>query len=196
MTVRTTTHPIGGGYCIRSLSVADVDAITKYANNRNVWRNLRDLFPHPYHRHDALRFISDTAARDPESAFAIANSNEAIGVIGFHAQDDVLRRSAEVGYWLGEPFWGKGIATRALVVVCARIFEQPDIVRLTAPVFAWNPASARVLEKAGFTREGVLAERGVQRWPDHGYAGLREAAVGPSGSDSEIIHMLRHKTHA
>ena len=156
MTERSTSLPIGEGFCVRSLSLADVDSITKYANNRNVWRNLRDLFPHPYHRDDALKFISTIAAQEPESAFAIANNTEAIGVIGFQLLADVLRRSAEIGYWLGEPFWGRGIATQALVVVCARAFEQHDIVRLTAPVFAWNPASARVLEKAGFAREGVL----------------------------------------
>jgi len=189
MTERSTSLPIGDGFCVRSLSLADADSITKYANNRNVWRNLRDLFPHPYHRDDALKFITSIAAQDPESAYAIANGSEAIGVIGFQLQTDVLRRSAEVGYWLGEPFWGKGIATRALVVVCARLFQEHDIVRLTAPVFAWNPASARVLEKAGFTREGVLRDAVYKDGQ------LTDMLVYGKILPPEIIHMLRHKPH-
>ena len=156
MTDRSTHIPVGDGFAVRSLSVLDVDAIARYANNRKVWRNLRDLFPHPYHREDAAKFIAIIEATDPETAFAIANEQEAVGVIGFTIQSDVLRRTAEIGYWLGEPFWGKGIATRALVAVCRLVFSTSDIVRLTAPVFAWNLASARVLEKAGFVREGVM----------------------------------------
>jgi ribosomal-protein-alanine N-acetyltransferase len=156
VTDRSTNIPIGDGFAVRSLSLPDVDAIARYANNRKVWRNLRDLFPHPYHRDDAEKFITVIAAAEPESAFAIANEREAVGVIGFIIQSDVLRQSAEIGYWLGEPFWGKGIATRALVAVCRHVFSNSDIMRLTAPVFAWNRASARVLEKAGFIREGVM----------------------------------------
>lgn len=147
---------LGEDVWLRSLSMADADSLARYANNRNVWRNLRDVFPHPYTREDALSFIAMIEAGSQENAFAIATSSEAIGVIGFHLEPDVLRRSAEVGYWLGEPFWGRGIMTRALNLICDHVFQNYDVIRLSAPVFAWNPASARVLENAGFIREGVM----------------------------------------
>jgi [ribosomal protein S5]-alanine N-acetyltransferase len=156
MTQPLTRIPLGDGIELRRLTLADAEDIARYANNRHVWRNLRDLFPHPYHREHAEGFIRMLETGDGETAFAIANEREAIGVIGFHREPDVHRRCAEVGYWLGEPFWGGGIVSRALVAVCDHIFQNYDFVRLTAPVFAWNPASARVLEKAGFIREGVM----------------------------------------
>jgi [ribosomal protein S5]-alanine N-acetyltransferase len=148
--------PLGEGYLLRNLSTVDAEALARYANNRNVWRNLRDFFPHPYSREDASKFIAMIEAGAGECAFAIATADEAIGVIGFHVEPDVHRHVAEVGYWLGEPFWGRGIMTKALNVVCDHIFRNFDVIRLTAPVFAWNGGSARVLEKAGFTCEGVL----------------------------------------
>jgi RimJ/RimL family protein N-acetyltransferase len=96
------------------------------------------------------------SAGSGEKAFAIASGSEAIGVIGFHIEPDVLQHSAEIGYWIGEPFWGRGIMTKALKAVSEYAFSNYDIFRLSAPVFAWNAASARVLEKAGFIREGVM----------------------------------------
>jgi len=158
MTPLSMNMPIGDGFLLRNLSRADADSLARYANNRNVWRNLRDVFPHPYSREDALGFIAFIEAGSGENAFAIATGNEAIGVIGFHLEPDILRRSAEVGYWLGEPFWGRGIMTRALNVVCDHVFRNYDVIRLSAPVFAWNAGSARVLEKAGFIREGVMRQ--------------------------------------
>ncbi len=156
MTERSTLISIGEGFALRSLCATDADAIARYANNRNVWRNLRDVFPTPYDREHAVKFIKEMLASEPEGAFAIASPEEAIGVIGFHLQPDVLCRTAEVGYWLGEPFWGRGIATRALIAITGYAFQRHDYLRLTSNVFGWNLASARVLEKAGYTREGVL----------------------------------------
>lgn len=156
MTHHIPDTPIGHGVVLRDLTPADAGSLARYANNKNVWRNLRDAFPHPYYREHAEKFIEAVSTGTQEHAFAIATEAEAIGVIGFHLEPDVLRRSAEVGYWLGEPFWGKGIMTDALTAVCDHVFRNYDVIRLSAPVFAWNGASARILEKAGFQREGVM----------------------------------------
>src|SRR3954452_21963633 len=99
---------------VRSWSMRDVASIAEHANNRKVWMNLRDRFPHPYSQRDARAFIKAIRSRDPETAFAIAVDGRAVGGVGFVLHDDVERISAEIGYWLGEPFWGHGIATEAL----------------------------------------------------------------------------------
>lgn len=145
-----------GEWCIRSFTPSDAEALVKYANNRRISINLRDRFPCPYMRGDAEVFLAAAWAQQPECDFAIASRSEVIGGIGFHPQADVHRLSAEVGYWLGEPFWGQGIATRAVRAFSEWVFATTPLVRLYAHVFDWNPASARVLEKAGFTLEGRM----------------------------------------
>jgi len=145
-----------GEWCIRSLVATDAESIAKYANNRRVSLNLRDRFPYPYTRADAEAFLAAAAVQRPETDFAIASSKEVIGGIGFHPQSDVHRLTAEIGYWLGEPFWGRGIATQALRALTEWVFATTPVVRIYAHVFAWNPASARVLEKCGFTLEGRM----------------------------------------
>lgn len=118
--------------------------------------NLRDSFPFPYTEMDARAWLGAAILQVPETAFAIATEDEAIGGIGLQPQYDVYRTSAEIGYWLGEPFWGKGIATLAVRGLTAHAFKTFDLVRIYASVFAWNPASARVLEKAGYRLEGRM----------------------------------------
>jgi RimJ/RimL family protein N-acetyltransferase len=145
-----------GEWCIRSFTAADADAIAKYADNRRISINLRDRFPCPYTRADAEAFLAAAWAQQPESDFAIASRREVIGGIGFHRQADVYRLSAEIGYWLGEPFWGRGIATQAVRTLAEWVFATTPVVRIYAHVFDWNPGSARVLEKAGFTLEGRM----------------------------------------
>ena len=145
-----------GEWRLRSYRRDDAPALAKYANNRNVSRNLRDRFPYPYRVADAEDFIRHANEQDPETIFAIASDTEAIGGIGLELYDDVHRRSAQVGYWLGEPYWGRGIATLALRAVTDYAFNQFDLARLYAYVYEWNPASARVLEKAGYEYEGRL----------------------------------------
>jgi len=147
--------PLNGAR-IRSWRESDETALVHYANNRNIWINLRDRFPHPYRRADARAWLAHATGSRPETNFAIEVGGEAAGGIGFHPQEDVHRRSAELGYWLGEPFWGRGIVTQAVRALTAYAFRTHDLVRIYAFVFEWNPASARVLEKAGFTREGCL----------------------------------------
>ena len=145
-----------GEWMIRSFRSDDAEAIAKYANNRKVWRNLRDRFPHPYSLRHAEVWIDLAAAQTPETNFAIASATEAIGGIGLELGRDVHRRSANVGYWLGEPYWGRGIATGALRAFTEFAFAEFDLVRIDANVYEWNPASARVLEKAGYEYEGRL----------------------------------------
>lgn len=141
---------------VRSWEWRDGDAIVRHANNRNVWLNLRDRFPHPYTAADARRWLDSVVGHKPETNFAIDVAGEAVGGIGFTVQPDIGRRSAEIGYWLGEEFWGRGIATDALIAVTDYAFSNYDVCRLYAHVFDWNRASARVLEKAGYSFEGRL----------------------------------------
>ncbi len=154
--------PLFDDWCVRSFSPDDADSIAKYADNYYVWINLRDLFPHPYSLQDAKNWLKVVRQQDPEQTWAIASSEEVIGGIGVHPQQDVNRQSAELGYWLGEPFWGKGIATAAVKAIVGHAFTHSDFNRIFAGVFAYNAASARVLEKAGFTREGVMRQAVVK----------------------------------
>jgi RimJ/RimL family protein N-acetyltransferase len=145
-----------GQATIRSFRPDDVEAIARYANNRGIWRNLRDRMPHPYSMDDAMRFLELVAVKRPETAFAIALEGEAVGSIGLELHDDVFRRTAEIGYWLGEPFWGRGIATAAVRALTEHALANFDLCRIEAGVYEWNPASARVLEKAGYVLEARL----------------------------------------
>ncbi len=145
-----------GEWQIRSFHSQDAEALARYANNRNVSRNLRDAFPHPYTLAHAETWISLVSQEPRETDFALASATELIGGIGLQLQRDVHRRSGEVGYWLGEPFWGQGIATAALRAFTEYAFEQFDLVRVYGYVYDWNPASARVMEKAGYQCEGRL----------------------------------------
>ena len=141
---------------VRSFEWRDREAIVRHGNNRKVSINLRDHFPYPYTDRDARNWLELAIGAEPETNFAIDVAGEAVGSVGFTLLSDVDRRSAEIGYWLGEGFWGRGIATEALITVTSLAFTNHDLCRVFAHVFDWNPASARVLEKAGFTFEGRL----------------------------------------
>ena len=145
-----------GDYQIRSHSHSDKEAIAKYANNYDISKNLKNRFPYPYTLEDAEEWLISACTQDPEINFAIATEHELIGAIGLELQDDVNLYSAEIGYWLAEPFWGKGIATEALKVLTKYAFENFDFNRIFAGVFELNPASAKVLEKAGYKLEARL----------------------------------------
>jgi [ribosomal protein S5]-alanine N-acetyltransferase len=137
---------------LRPWRVGDEASLVRHANNRRVWRNLSRL-PHPYTTADADAWISRASAQSPPTDFAIAVQDEAVGGIGVEIGRDVFYRSAEIGYWLGEPYWGLGIATEALRAMTEYAFTTFDLCRLHAGVFEWNPASMRVLEKAGYALE-------------------------------------------
>ena len=145
-----------GEYKLRSWSLADKAAVARYANNRKIWRNLREVFPYPYTQDDAARYLYTVVDRMPETHFAIATPHEAIGAIALVLGQDVAAKSAEIGYWLGEAYWGRGIATAAVRALVEYGFGTFGIVRIWAEVFEWNPASIRVLEKAGFAYEARI----------------------------------------
>ena len=147
---------------VRSWRTTDVEPLARHANNHKVWMNLRDAFPHPYTVHDAREFIKSTRHRVPETTFAIAVEGEAAGSVGFVLRHDVERVSAEIGYWLAEPFWGRGIATEALVAATGYAIATHNLTRLYALPFAWNAASCRVLEKAGYALEGTLRRSAIK----------------------------------
>lgn len=135
----------------------DERALVRHADNPKIWRNLRDRFPHPYTWSDAVEWIRIVEGQgEPALHFAIVLDGEAIGSVGFERLADVERRVAEIGYWLGERHWGKGIATEAVITASTYAFETFEIDRLHARVFEWNPASCRVLEKAGYGLEARL----------------------------------------
>jgi [ribosomal protein S5]-alanine N-acetyltransferase len=141
---------------VRSWRRADAAALARHADNRRVWLNLRDRFPHPYTLADAHAFLDLVATQDPETAFAISVGNEAVGGIGVTLGTDVERCSAELGYWLGEAVWGRGIATSAVRAFSEHALAAFGLTRLYALPYARNAPSIRVLEKAGYLLEGRL----------------------------------------
>jgi ribosomal-protein-alanine N-acetyltransferase len=147
---------------LRAWSPGDVDALVRHADNRNVWINLRDRFPHPYSRTDALRWIELAQELPPGTHFAIEVDGEAVGGIGLEPQADIERASAEVGFWLGEACWGRGIMTHAVRAFSEFALNRPGCVRLYASVLAWNPASMRVLEKSEYQREGRMRRSAIK----------------------------------
>lgn len=147
---------------VRSWEAGDVASVVEHANNRRIWENLRDRFPHPYGRSDGQSFIRHARSLRPETFFAIEVDGHAAGGIGFVLQQDVERVSAEIGYWLGERHWGKGICTEALKAVTSYAIEHHALTRVFALPFAHNAASRRVLEKAGFMVEGWLRRSAIK----------------------------------
>jgi RimJ/RimL family protein N-acetyltransferase len=147
---------------VREWRGADAASLVLHANNINVARQLRDRFPHPYGRSDATAFLRHVGAAERPSMFAIEVDGDAVGGIGFVPGADVERFSAEIGYWLGEPFWGRGIVSEALVMVTGCAFDEWNLLRLFALPFADNAASVRVLEKAGYVREARLRASSVK----------------------------------
>ncbi|HBL27170.1 MAG TPA: GNAT family N-acetyltransferase [Acidobacteria bacterium] len=143
---------------LRPWQTGDEEALVRHADNRRVWQTLRDRFPHPYTMADARAFIQlAERSPDPPADLAIVHAGEPIGGIGLQPQTDVARFNSEVGYWLGEPFWGRGFATEALQRFSTYAFEHFPFERLEAWIFSSNPASARVLAKAGYAHEATLA---------------------------------------
>ena len=135
---------------LRPWSICDVSSLAMYANNYKIAKFLRDAFPHPYNVDDAKAFIELATKDTPIHLFAIDINGEAVGGIGIHPLSDIYKKSAELGYWLAEPFWGKGIVTKAIEEMVNFAFTTYDINRIFAVPFATNPASQRVLEKNGF----------------------------------------------
>lgn len=147
---------------VRPWRMDDAESVVRHANNINVARQLRDRFPHPYTRANASAFLKAATSAPEPSNLAIDVGGEAIGAVGYVPGIDVERFSAEIGYWLGESYWRRGIATEALLLVTDHVFETLNLLRLFALPFADNAGSIRVLEKAGYSREGVLRSSSVK----------------------------------
>ena len=147
-----------GDFVMRSWQKGDEPSLALHANNRKVWANVRDLFPSPYTLKDAKDWVSLARKKLTDTNWAIVKEGEAIGAIGLTEKDDVYQNNIELGYWLGEAFWGQGLMTRAIQGFLPYIFDQFDIQRVYASVFQYNIASMRVLEKAGFRFEARLKQ--------------------------------------
>lgn len=141
---------------LRPWRLEDKPSLLLHANNRNIWRNLTEMFPHPYTEADADHWLSIASAPGPSIHLAIELYGQAVGGIGVIASGGIGRYTGQFGYWLGEAIWGRGVATAAARALAAHALARPRFARLEASVFAWNAASMRVLEKVGFVREGIL----------------------------------------
>jgi ribosomal-protein-alanine N-acetyltransferase len=150
------------GCSVRTLRAADAESIAQHANDRRVSAQLRDRFPHPYAVSDAKAFIDLISREDPCTSFAIVVAERCVGGIGLERQHDVHRLTAELGYWLGYDYWGRGIATQAIVGVTTWAFGALDLQRVFAQPLAENLASCRALEKAGFVLEGTLRRSAIK----------------------------------
>lgn len=171
---------------LRAWRRTDREALCRHANNPAIAGNLRDAFPHPYTSEHAERWLSMCEKQQPQTFFAIAVGQEAVGGIGLTLHEDVERVAAELGYWLSEQHWGKGIVTAAVVALTDWAFATFPLTRIYAMPYARNTASARVLEKAGFALEGLLRRSIIK----HGvvqdqfmYSRVREAPSAEASSN-------------
>ncbi len=144
------------GVLLRPLKKTDQKALAKYANNKNLQRYMRDAMPYPYTQKQAEEFINNTLASSPITTFAIVHQNKFVGVGGLNLQTDIYRKSCEVGYWIGEPFWGRGFATQALKLLTHFAFTKLQMARVYTGVFEPNLASIKVLQKCGYKQEGIF----------------------------------------
>lgn len=146
-------------YELRHLKLEDAKDLAVAANNSNVARYLRDVFPHPYTMQDAINYINYATGDPDEIVYGIIVDEKVCGCISAKFRGDVYSKSCELGYWLGEKHWGQGIMTAAAKEFCSFIFENYDIYRIDAEIFTDNIGSRKVLEKAGFELEGVHKQK-------------------------------------
>lgn len=147
-------------FILRAWKKEDAESVAVAANNERIARNLRNVFPHPYTLAAAEWYVNDCIAHGEEHQItrAIVVDGKAVGSIGIFVKDDVYEKSGELGYWLAEEYWGKGIMTEAVKRICREAYEKFYIIRIFAEPFAHNMGSRRVLEKAGFTCEGIMRD--------------------------------------
>lgn len=148
---------------LRPWQKADRHMLAELADNIKIWNNVRDRMPHPYNLHHANAFIKYCRKQRPPHVLAIEVNGQPAGCVGLELQDDISRISAELGYWIGENYWGKGIATEAVKQMLEYTFTTfPRLIRIYARVFKNNTASMRVLEKNGFHLEGVQQQSAIK----------------------------------
>ena len=151
-----------GEISLRKLTLAHREVLVELANNKKIWLNLTDGFPHPYGLEHADFFLDGKEEDEPTLYFGIHFQGEFCGIISIHPREDVYKLTAEIGYWIGEPFWGKGIMPVAVSLMTDYSFQKLGLHRLEAGVFEYNPASMRVLEKCGYHKESVKKEAAVK----------------------------------
>ncbi|MDE6868468.1 MAG: GNAT family N-acetyltransferase [Clostridia bacterium] len=149
---------------LRQWKKEDAESLAELLNNKKILDNLRDGLPYPYTASDALGYIDAMLNSDKNSvfAFAVVTEGKVVGSVGIFRQQNIHYKTAELGYYIGEPYWNIGIATEAVKRACCYVFENTDIIRIFAEPFARNVASCRVLEKAGFVYEGTLCANAVK----------------------------------
>ena len=149
---------------IRKWKMSDAVELAAVISNKKIQDNLRDGLPFPYTEQDGAAFISEMLCADTNEtfAFAITAEDKVIGSIGIFRQGNIHRQTAELGYYIAEEYWGKGLTTEAVNQICEYVFNESDIIRIYAEPFAHNTASCRVLEKAGFQYEGTLRKNAVK----------------------------------
>ena len=160
---------------LRKLKSSDGIRLAHLANNKKIWDNVRDYFPHPYTEDDAHAFLKSQDEKTHRN-FAIDCDGEFCGVIGLILQKDVYRKSAELGYWVGEPYWGRGIATKAVARIVQYGFDELNLVRIFAGAFEYNVGSMKVLERNGFEKEGIAKKAVLKNekfWDEHRYSKLK-----------------------
>lgn len=151
------------GVCeLRPFQSGDAPSIASLANDRDIWINLRDRFPHPYEITHAEAYIAHVSKLEPPRSLAISVETRAVGSIGLILGSDIERVNAEIGYWLGKPYWGRGILSAALGAMTQYAIKEFKLTRVFAVPFVRNPASSRVLEKAGFIREGLMKQSAIK----------------------------------
>ncbi len=149
---------------IRKWELSDAKDLAAALSNKKIQDNLRDGLSYPYTEQDGLDYISGVLSADENEtfAFAITVDGKAVGSIGVFRQENIHRQTAELGYYIAEEYWGKGIMTEAVRQICEYVFEKSDIIRIYAEPFAYNIASCRVLEKVGFQYEGTLRNNAIK----------------------------------
>ncbi len=149
---------------IRKWKLSDAKDLAEVLSNKRILDNLRDGIPYPYTEKDGTEFISAMLAADKKDTFAftVTVNDKAIGSVGAFRQDNIHNKTAELGYYLAEKYWGNGLMTEAVQQLCDYIFANTDIIRIYAEPFAHNAASCRVLEKVGFQCEGTLRRNAVK----------------------------------
>lgn len=143
---------------IRAWQISDLHSLVTHANNERVAQNMTNLFPHPYTIESGEAFLNRVIPQQPTALFAIEVAGQAVGGIGIHVQTDIMCKNAELGYWLGEAYWGQGIMTQVVPMAAHYAFTHFDIVRLFARSFGSNIGSQKVLQKCGFVLEMYVAQ--------------------------------------
>lgn len=162
---------------LRPFLESDQAALVRFCNDSTLRDNVRDGLPDPYTVEDAAAFIRKCSGENPQATFVVEYQGEVAGCIGLVLQENVYRLSAELGYWIGKPFRGKGIATRAVELMTIYAFDQLGLIRVYAGVFDFNVASAKVLQKSGFQLEGILRQAVVKNGAicnEYRYARLKQ----------------------